>query len=64
MAWPTTSNPKTEHVPTRFPPNEVGDLDAERALHDMSRGAFIRWCVRRCIKADRAKRAREKEGHE
>ena len=55
MAWPTTSDPKTEFATIRFTLGESAEVDSEAAKAGMNRSQYIRECVHRCIVADRRK---------
>lgn len=61
MAWPTTSDPKTEFATLRFTVSEAADLDAAAAARSMKRSVYIRDAVARAIAADR-RAARKKAG--
>lgn len=59
MSWPTTPTPnKDVFVTTRFAPDEAQELQAAYTAAGISKSAFIRRCVRRCIEADKRKAAR------
>lgn len=61
MAWPTTSDPKTEFATLRFTVGEAADLDAAVQTSGLAnRSAYIRDCVRRVMAADAKKAARLK----
>lgn len=61
MAWPTTSDPKTEFATLRFTASEAADLDNAAQAKGQNRSEFIRDCVHRCIQAD-LKKARRNGG--
>lgn len=42
MAWPTTSNPRTEFVTLRLTADEAASLDAYAASRGLSRSAALR----------------------
>ena len=46
MAWPTTTEPRTNIVPTRFSDSEFADLDLVAAALGTDRSAAIRALVR------------------
>ena len=58
MAWPTTSNPKTEFVTLRLTKDESDALDVAAQTAGMDRSAYVRDCVRRVRVADAKKAAR------
>lgn len=58
MAWPTTSDPRTEFVTLRLTVNEAADLDAYAAARGLSRSAAVRDAVGRVIAADKKRAAR------
>lgn len=61
MAWPTTSNPRTEFVTLRLTVDEAAELDAMAAnYHHKNRSAALRHCFERCKTADAKKAARLK----
>lgn len=64
MAWPTSKNPKTELISLRLPSDEVAEMNAAAKARGLSRSAWLRDAARRVIAADKARAAREKEGHE
>lgn len=64
MAWPTTSNPKTEFVTLRFDAQEMADVDAAASTAGMSRSAYLRDCYRRVKAAEKRKVARLKAGEQ
>lgn len=56
MSWPTTPTPNKEvFVTVRFAPDEAGDLATAYTAAGVSKSAFIRRCVARCIAADKRK---------
>ena len=61
MAWPTTNDPRTEFVTTRFTATEAADLDwLAGEVGAKSRSAALRQAVDRVVAAERrrAKKAR------
>lgn len=58
MAWPTTSNPKTEFVTIRLTADEAVSLDGAASTAGHSRSAYVRDAVRRVIAADVRKQAK------
>ncbi len=65
MAWPSTPTPNKEtFVSCRFDPLAAADLDAAAAHFNMSKSAFIRYCVRRVIAHERAKEKRLRTGEQ
>lgn len=52
MAWPTTTDPKTEFVTVRFTASEAADLDAAAAAAGLKRSGYVREAVQRVIAAD------------
>lgn len=60
MAWPTTKDPKTQFATLRFTVSEMSDVDREAKRKRMTRSAYLRDCVHRCITEDAAKVARLK----
>lgn len=61
MAWPTTSDPKTEFVTLRLTVGEAAALDAAASLAGMKRSAYVRDCVRRVSAADQRRAQRLKD---
>lgn len=65
MAWPTTSDPKTEFVTLRMTVSERADLDAAASSAGMKPSAYVRDCVKRVRTADARRAANlKKTGHE
>lgn len=60
MAWPTTSDPKTEFATLRFTASEAHELDTAAAAVGQNRSQFIRDCVARCIAADKRRAAKRR----
>lgn len=58
MAWPTTSNPRTEFVTLRLTAAEAADLDALAASQGASRSEAVRSAVTRVIAAEKRKRGK------
>lgn len=58
MAWPTTSDPKTEFVTLRLTVGEAATLDAAAQAAGQNRSKFVREAVRRVLAADARKAAR------
>lgn len=58
MAWPTTSEPKTEFVTVRFTVREAQLLDEAAARSGLKRSEFLRKAVERVLAAD-AKRQKK-----
>jgi hypothetical protein len=56
MAWPTTSNPRTNFVTVRFTDDEAADLD----LLGSSRSESIRDAVARVVAAEKRRLAKKK----
>lgn len=63
MAWPTTTDPRTEFVTLRLTVSEAADLDLYADARGMSRSAAVRNAVSRVIAAEqkRAQRANRKQ---
>lgn len=59
MAWPTTTDPRTEFVTLRLTVSEAADLDLYASTRSMNRSKAVRDAVNRVIAAEkkRAKRA-------
>ena len=55
MAWPTTSDPKTEFATLRMTPAEAADLDA---FAGGNRSAFVRLAVAEKIEREQRKAAK------
>lgn len=55
MAWPTTSDPRTEFVTLRLTVAEAAELDALRAATGQNRSEAVRDCVARVIAAHNRK---------
>lgn len=59
MAWPTTTDPRTEFVTVRFTASEMADvLWLQGHTNAKDRSAAVRQCVDRVVSAER-KRARK-----
>lgn len=58
MAWPTTSNPRTEFVTLRLTVDEATDLDAMAADAGQSRSEAVRGAVEKALVARRRKQRR------
>lgn len=60
MAWPTTTDPRTEFVTLRLTVSEAADLDLYAGTRGMNRSKAVRDAVNRVIAAEkkRAKRAK------
>lgn len=59
MSWPSTPTPNKEvFVTTRFAPDEAHDLQVAYTTAGISKSAYIRRCVARCIAADKRAAAR------
>jgi metal-responsive CopG/Arc/MetJ family transcriptional regulator len=56
MAWPTTSNPRTNFVTVRFTDDEADDLD----MLGSSRSEAIRDAVARVVAIEKRKLAKKK----
>jgi hypothetical protein len=56
MAWPTTSNPRTNFVTTRFTDEEVDDLD----MLGSSRSESIRDAVARVVAIEKRRLAKKR----
>lgn len=63
MAWPTTSNPRTEFVTLRLTADEAASLDDYAQKRGLTRSAALRDAVTRVTAADarNAKRAEKKK---
>lgn len=62
MAWPTTDNPRTEFVTTRFTADEAADIDWLTAQTGAkNRSAALRSAVDRVVAAERRKAAKQKK---
>lgn len=61
MAWPTTSDPRTEFVTLRLTKSEAADLDLYADSRGMNRSKAVRDAVNRVIAVEkkRAKRTRK-----
>ena len=64
MAWPTTSDPKTEFATLRMTASEAADIDAAASADGVSRSAFLRACAEREItrRQSAARRAAKQTG--
>lgn len=60
MAWPTTSDPKTEFATLRMTASEAADIDKAARAAGLSRSAFLRMCAEREL--DRLKKAGSRAG--
>lgn len=58
MAWPTTSNPRTEFVTLRLTQDEAADLDQYAQGHGLNRSAAVREAVNRVIAAEKRRKRR------
>ena len=59
MAWPTTTNPRTEFVTLRLTAGEAALLDEYAQAQNMTRSAALRDAVDRVTAADRRNRQRQ-----
>lgn len=65
MSWPTTNDPRTEFVTTRFTVSEASDLDwLIGRVGAKNRSAALRGAVDRVIAAERKREAREKKAND
>ena len=55
MAWPTSSNPRTEFVTLRLTADEAADLDGYAGARGLSRSAAVRQALARVLAADAKK---------
>lgn len=62
MAWPTTSDPKTETATFRMTVSEAVALDNAAAKRGLSRSAYVRECVHRVGDADARREKKLREG--
>jgi hypothetical protein len=53
MAWPTTTDPRTEFVTLRLTVSEAADLDLYADTRGMSRSAAVRDATSRVIAAEK-----------
>lgn len=53
MAWPTTTNPRTEFVTLRLTVDEAADLDLYADSRGVSRSGAVRDAVSRVIAAEK-----------
>ncbi len=61
MAWPTTSDPRTEFVTLRFTVSEAADIDWLQAqTGTKSRSAAVRNAVGRVVAAERKRAKKQK----
>lgn len=60
MAWPTTSDPKTEFVTLRFTKGEAADIDTRARAAGLTRSKYLRDCARRVALSEDKKAARLK----
>lgn len=59
MSWPTTPTPnKDTHVTARLSPEESHELTVAARTAGVSKSAFVRRCVKRCIEHDKKVAAR------
>jgi hypothetical protein len=62
VAWPTTDNPRTEFVTTRFTVDEAADIDWLIAhTGAKNRSAALRNAVDRVVAAEKKRAARQKK---
>lgn len=62
MAWPTTSDPRTEFVTLRLTVSEAADLDWLQAQRGLSnRSETVRDAMGRVVAAERKRAARQKK---
>jgi hypothetical protein len=61
MAWPTTSDPRTEFVTLRLTVSEAADLDAYAATRGLSRSSAVRDAVNRVIAAEQRRARKQKK---
>lgn len=60
MAWPTTTDPRTEFVTLRLTVSEMGDLDVYAAARGLNRSAAVRDAVNRVIAAEKRRTSKQK----
>lgn len=60
MAWPTTTDPRTEFVTLRLTVSEAADLDLYADSRGLSRSAAVRDAVNRVIAADKRRARKQK----
>lgn len=53
MAWPTTSDPRTEFVTIRLTTNEAADLDQMAAANENTRSEEVRAAVAQALSVHR-----------